>query len=194
MCCHHAGLCRLLPWALTTLGSTAAFSLLALGVCTAFTVHAPLLAWCASFLKGPSASTGLAVIKVMAGLGAFTGPAAIGVIRQHHALAYVAALWFVSITLVAAAGLCLGAWVVLHVVQPLTFCHSHAPGCCARRGCCSMNFVTLKLSSFNCCQNCHSPSPTWAQRQAGQLLTRHSVHPSLNVLNRFCIVAVHGHG
>lgn len=107
----NSPLCRLLPWALSTLGPIVAFSLLAIGVCTAFTVHAPLLAWCASFLKGPSASTGLAVIKVMAGLGAFTGPAAIGIIRQHHPLAYAAALWFVSITLVAAAGLCLGACV-----------------------------------------------------------------------------------
>lgn len=97
-----------MPGTLTVLGQTAAFAMLVFGVCTAFTVHAPLLAWCATFLKGPSASTGLAVMKVMGGLGSFTGPYVIGVIKQHHAGAYVAALWFVSSTLVAAATLCLG--------------------------------------------------------------------------------------
>lgn len=102
--------CRLLPGTLIGVGQTAAFGVLVLGVCTAFTVHAPLLAWCATFLRGPTASTGLAVIKVLGGLGSFTGPFVIGVIRQHHAAAYVAALQFVSSTLVVAAGLCLGAW------------------------------------------------------------------------------------
>ncbi len=98
----------MLPAVLQWMGSTAAFFILTIGVSTAFAVHAPLLAWCATFLQGPFASTGLAVIKVMAGLGSFTGPYAIGVIQQSHDLAYTAALQFVSVALVAASCLCLG--------------------------------------------------------------------------------------
>lgn len=98
----------MLPAVLHWLGSAAAFFVLTVGVSTAFAVHAPLLAWCATFLQGPFASTGLAIIKVMAGLGSFTGPFAIGVIQQHHDLAYTAALRFVAAALVAAACLCLG--------------------------------------------------------------------------------------
>ncbi|KAK9803354.1 hypothetical protein WJX73_008105 [Symbiochloris irregularis] len=83
-----------------------AFILLSTILSGIWAVQGPLLGWPAAFLKGKTAASGFALMKMLGALGSFMGPSIIGYFAEHHE-SYTGAFIVLGCCLLIAAALTL---------------------------------------------------------------------------------------